>query len=91
MQKQLKIKEIDALVRPFTPKEAYKYIGKYIMKRPGVYHDDDGSVYQIVGVTEKGFVFWEKDYLWNPYKFDNIIYDYVFENGELMGAKKCPE
>lgn len=87
MKEKLKIKEIDAVVRPFTEEEARNYVGKYIMKRPGVYRDDDGSVYKIVDVKDNGFVFWEKDYLWNPYYFDNIIYDFVFENGDLIGVK----
>jgi len=85
---KLKMKEIDKIVRPFTEEEAKKHIGKYIIKRQGVYMDDDGSVYKIIGVKDGGFTFWEKDYLHKSYSFNNIIYDYIFENGTFIGVYK---
>ena len=85
---KLTMDEIDSLVRPLTEKEAYRYIGDYIKKRPGVFSDDDGSVYRIIDVKENGFVFWEKDVLRNPYKFENLIYDFLFENDNFIGVKK---
>lgn len=85
MQKMTK-KEIDAIARPFTNKEARSVIGKYIMKRPGVYDNDNGAVYKIIGVVNDGFQFFEGDYFHASYRFENIIYDYVFENGSLLGV-----
>jgi hypothetical protein len=81
-------KEIDAIVRPFTTEEAKSKVGKYIIKRPGVFAEDDGSVYKIIDVQADGFTFWEKDFYWNSYKFDNIIYDYLFEDGTFIGVYK---
>lgn len=85
MQKMTK-KEIDAIARPFTTKEAMKCIGRVIKRRPGVYLDDDGSLFEIECVYDNGFMFWEGECFHESYKFENIIYDYVFENGSLIGV-----
>jgi hypothetical protein len=84
----MKTKEIDAIVRPFTMEEARTKIGKYIIKRPGVFLEDDGSVYQILDVKDDGFTFFEKDYFHESYRFVNIIYDYLFEDGSFIGVYK---
>jgi len=87
MEKMTK-KEIDAIARPFTLGEAKTVIGKYIMKRPGVYADDNGAVYKIIDIDNNGFQFFEGDCFHKSYKFENIIYDYVFENGSIIGIYK---
>ena len=86
MQKLTKA-DIDKHYRPYTYDEAKKKIGKYIIKRPGVYSDDDGSEYKIAGIKDNGFQFFEGDCFHISYKFENIIYDYVFENGDIIGVK----
>ena len=88
MTKKLTTKEIDAIVRPYTYDEAISKIGKYIIKRPGVYAADNGAVYKIAGIKNDGFQFFEGDYFHASYKFENIIYDYVFEDGSFIGIYK---
>ena len=78
--------EIDRIVRPYTMDEAKSKIGKYIIKRPGVFAGDDKSTYKIEDIQPDGFTFWEKDYYWKSYSFENSIYDYVFENGSIIGV-----
>jgi len=81
-------KDIDGIVRPFTAGEAKAKIGNYIIKRPGVFSEDDGNVYRIVDSGESGFTFWEKDHLHKSYRFENIIYDYLFEDESFIGTYK---
>lgn len=81
----MKTAKIDEIVVPFTKETASKQIGRYIKKREGVFNDSDNSVYKIVGITETGFNFWVKDYFYKGYLFENIIYDYVFEDDTYIG------
>jgi hypothetical protein len=87
MQKLTK-KEIDEIANPFTIKEAKPFIGKYIKKRPGVYANDNGSVYKILDIDNNGFQFFEGDCFHKSYKFENIIYDYVFSDDSIIGIYK---
>lgn len=85
---KLTTQEIDSKINPLNKYNARQFIGLYIIKRPEVFADDDGSVYKIIGITEEGFSFWEKDYLHTNYRFENIMYDYIFMNGRLIGTEK---
>ena len=87
MQKLTK-EYIDNHYRPYTYDEAKIKIGKYIIKRPGVYSDDNGAVYKISGIRKNGFQFFEGDCFHVSYRFENIIYDYVYDNGDVIGVKK---
>ena len=80
--------EIDSKYIPYCECEARKHIGQYIKKRPGVFNDDTGRVYKILGCTNVGFIFWDKDIYHGMYRYENIIYDYVFENGNIIGIKR---
>ena len=81
-------KEIDAIARPFTDEEAVKEIGRIIKKRPGVFADDDGSEYKILGAKDGAFQFLDDDGVMVSYRYENIIYDYVFDDETLVGAYK---
>ena len=82
-------KDIDLIARPFEEEEALASVGRWIKKRPGVFNNDDGSQYKIVGVCEGGISFYENGYFHKSYQYDNILYDYVFVvDGFPVGSKR---
>lgn len=82
--------EIRTMYRPFrSVEEANRVIkNRMIMKRPGVFNDDRKEKYTIVHTDNCELIFedWRGERTY--YFYDNIIYDYLFTDGEVIGIKR---
>lgn len=81
-------KEIRANYRIFNDKkEANETINnRKIMKRPGVYLEDDGEKYSVVETFDTYLIFQLNAGLLRKYEYDNLILDYLFEDLEVIGV-----
>lgn len=84
------IAEIRQNYRPFENKsEANRTIhGRRIIKRPGVYLEDAGESYEIVKTDDIGVYFHGFYDGRMPYYYDNLMLDYLFEDGEVIGIAR---
>lgn len=83
-------KKIKETYRPFSNvQEANRIIkGRRIAKRPGVFNDDTGEIYNILRTDDNGVYFEDFQNGTMLYYYDNLLLDYLFEDGEPIGIKK---
>lgn len=83
-------KEIKQYYRSFeSRKEANSVIrNREIMKRPGVFLDDSKEWYTIIETTDNSVVFENDKGEMIFYEFENILLDYLFTDGEVIGIKR---
>ena len=83
-------KEIKQYFRSFeSRKEANSVIrNREIMKRPGVFLDDSKEWYTIIETTDNSVVFENDKGERIFYEFENILLDYLFTDGEVIGIKR---
>lgn len=83
-------KEIKQYYRSFeSRKEANSVIrNREIMKRPGVFLDDSKEWYTIIETTDNSVVFENDKGERIFYEFENILLDYLFTDGEVIGIKR---
>lgn len=83
-------KELQEEYEPFNnAREAIPEIkNRCIIKRPGVFSDDDGRKYVIQRVTDNGFMIYHHPEEETEYRYDNLLLDYLFDDGQPIGRKK---